>query len=252
MKKATLILIAFILGILGSADNALAQKSDTISYNPNRTSFKTFIPGIIAISYGAVALNDGILKKLDYNIYERRNNKRPNFHTYLDDYLRYSSFISLYGLEVLGFKGKHNLKEKTTLVLITGGIAYTSLSILKNITNKQRPNQSDYRSFPSGHATIAFTGAELLNQEYGDISPWYSIAGYTVASTTSILRVYNNEHWFSDVVTGAGVGILSTKLTYVMYPYIKKLVLPDHKDFKLTAVPFYSKQATGFSVYAIF
>ena len=45
-------------------------------------------------------------------------------------------------------------------------------------------------------------------------SPWYSIAGYTLATATGVMRVLNNRHWISDVLSGAGIGILSTELAY--------------------------------------
>jgi membrane-associated phospholipid phosphatase len=54
--------------------------------------------------------------------------------------------------------------------------------------------------------------AEFMHQEYKDQSVWYSIAGYTAATATGVLRMYNVRHWFSDVVAGAGIGILGTKL----------------------------------------
>ena len=45
-------------------------------------------------------------------------------------------------------------------------------------------------------------------------SPWYSVAGYGLATATGVMRVLNNRHWVSDVLSGAGIGILSTELAY--------------------------------------
>jgi membrane-associated phospholipid phosphatase len=91
---------------------------------------------------------------------------------------------------------------------------------IKNITKVQRPEGFGKNAFPSGHTATAFAGAEFLRQEYKEVSPWYGIAGYAVATTTGILRMYNNMHWFRDVVAGAGFGILSTKLAYWLEPII--------------------------------
>jgi acid phosphatase family membrane protein YuiD len=248
MKKVNLVSITLITLLVTNPLTGFSQYSDTTTVQQDRSKFKTFLPGMIAIGYGFIALGDGALKNLDHNIAERRNERRPNFHTHADDYLRYAPIVALYGYELLGVKGKHNVKEKTSLVLITAVFSLGSTKILKNIIDKERPNKYDFKSFPSGHAAIAFTGAELINQEYGDLSPWYSIAGYTVASATSVLRIYSNDHWFSDVVAGAGVGILSTKLAYIVYPHLKKLLVNDNKKLNFSAVPAYQNGIVGISI----
>ena len=47
-------------------------------------------------------------------------------------------------------------------------------------------------------------------------SPWFSVAGYGVAAATGVMRVLNNRHWVSDVMSGAGIGIMSTELGYAI------------------------------------
>jgi membrane-associated phospholipid phosphatase len=101
--------------------------------------------------------------------------------------------------------------------IVTGGIVYS----IKSISKVDRPDGSANNSFPSGHTTSAFAAAEFLHQEYKHRSPIYSILGYAAATTTGILRMYNNKHYLSDVIAGAGFGILSTKLVYFAYPIIK-------------------------------
>jgi len=98
-----------------------------------------------------------------------------------------------------------------------------TVSSIKEITHEQRPNGADYLSFPSGHTAEAFASAEFLMQEYKNVSIWYGIGGYAVATSVAFLRMYNNKHWLSDVIAGAGFGIISTRLAYVLYPKIKKL-----------------------------
>ena len=57
--------------------------------------------------------------------------------------------------------------------------------------------------------------ATMLHKEYGlTRSPWYSIGGYTIATCIGMTRQMNNKHWLSDVLMGAGIGILSTELGY--------------------------------------
>jgi membrane-associated phospholipid phosphatase len=67
-----------------------------------------------------------------------------------------------------------------------------------------------YRSFPSGHSTSAFAAAAAVASETSRFWPetrW--IIGpilYTGAALTGVSRMYNNRHWASDVLVGAGVG----------------------------------------------
>ena len=67
---------------------------------------------------------------------------------------------------------------------------------------------------------VVVVGAEIFWQEYNHKSKWLASSGYLIAATTGYLRMYNNKHWFSDVVAGAGIGILSTKITYWLLPKI--------------------------------
>ena len=86
---------------------------------------------------------------------------------------------------------------------------------LKSLSGRPRPgNDSDY-SFPSGHAAFSFFSATVMQHELGDnISPWIGVAGYGVAAGISISRVVSNDHWMSDVIACAGIGIFSAEFGY--------------------------------------
>ena len=68
----------------------------------------------------------------------------------------------------------------------------------------------------------AFMTATMLHKEYGHRSPWYSIAGYTAATVTGVTRQLNNRHWISDVMVGAGIGILAAEFGYFLADLIFK------------------------------
>jgi membrane-associated phospholipid phosphatase len=53
----------------------------------------------------------------------------------------------------------------------------------KHIVKAERPDQSDYLSFPSGHTAIAFTNAALLYQEYKSQIFWYASSGFFLTAT---------------------------------------------------------------------
>ena len=101
---------------------------------------------------------------------------------------------------------------------------------LKGVTNRERPNGSDNLSFPSGHTSNSFLGAEFMAQELNSKSVYYGIVGYAFATTTGLFRIYHQNHWFSDVVAGAGFGILSTKAAYLLYPYVRNRLFKAGRD----------------------
>ena len=66
---------------------------------------------------------------------------------------------------------------------------------------------NEIQSFPSGHTTVAFALSTVLAERID--SDWARIGLYGIASLTAFARVYNNQHWFSDVMVGGGFGLLA-------------------------------------------
>jgi hypothetical protein len=76
---------------------------------------------------------------------------------------------------------------------------------LKYATHRERPDGSNAQAFPSGHASITFATATVIERHLG----WRSAAlGYTIASYVAASRLHDNRHWLSDVVFGAAVGAI--------------------------------------------
>jgi membrane-associated phospholipid phosphatase len=90
---------------------------------------------------------------------------------------------------------------------------------LKHTTQVKRPSGTNEQSFPSGHTAQAFAAATFMHKELGHHNIWISIGAYAMASSVGVLRVLNDKHWSSDVLTGAGIGILSTNLVYLTHRY---------------------------------
>lgn len=140
----------------------------------------------------------------------------------LDDFTQYAPIAALYGLGLSGVKGRHAMAEQTILLGTASLLTGASVLTLKKVTRAERPDGSARNSFPSGHTATAFMGAELLRREYWNVSPWIGVAGYIVAAGTGFFRMYNNRHWLTDVIAGAGIGILSVQIAYWLYPVIAK------------------------------
>ena len=73
---------------------------------------------------------------------------------------------------------------------------------LKLAIRRERPDASNRVSFPSGHASNAFTAATVIVRHY----PRLAVPGYGVATYIAVSRMAANKHHFSDIVAGAGFG----------------------------------------------
>lgn len=256
MQKFKLFLALFVFLTTSvyskSLNSTLSTKSDT---NKNWYAWKvippkklrpvSFIAPALLIGYGFVAVNDhGILEKLDLNTRDELQDDHPFFSAHVDDYIQFAPAAAVYALNLSGVKGKHNLFDASMLYIGSAAIMGLSTHYLKQGVGRPRPSGNENNSFPSGHTASAFVAAEFLYQEYKDVSPWIGYSGYFVASVTGTLRMYNNKHWFSDVVAGAGIGIASTKIAYLVYPHLKKLLRPK-KASNFTLMPTYNQGTKG-------
>jgi membrane-associated phospholipid phosphatase len=206
------------------------------------------IAPVALITYGALSFEIHPIRNFDYFINGEIARTDPNFHTKAESYFQFAPIAMVYGLNLVGVEGKNRFIDRTALLGLSGGILGASELFTKHVTHRLRPNGADYLSFPSGHTSIAFMGAEFMAQEYSEKSPVYTVLGYTVAVTTGIFRMYNRDHWFSDVIAGAGFGVLSTKAAYLVYPYIRDKLTHKGKGGKSTFImPTYQDGAVGLS-----
>jgi membrane-associated phospholipid phosphatase len=207
-----------------------AQVSDSL-FSVDRIPKKSFstrrITGIaipaLMVTYGVFSLESKALQDIDRNIKTELYQNRYMLRTSLDDYLQFSPAAATFGLKTAGVKSRHNLCDMTILYALSNLLETGIVHTLKSVSSRMRPDGSAHNSFPSGHTATAFVAAEFLHQEYRDESIWISVGGYAVATLTGCLRISNNRHWFSDVVAGAGIGILSVKAVYWAYPSLQKI-----------------------------
>ncbi|WP_232297517.1 phosphatase PAP2 family protein [Flavobacterium beibuense] len=252
MKKLFLLLVFFPLW-LAAQDNKFAN--DTVKVNDFSDAKYHFnvkqviIPSAL-IAYGVIGLHNDDIKKLNTDI---RTKVLENEHKErrVDDVTRFVPMLSVYALNLVGVEGEHNFGDRTIILTTSLLVTFTSVRSIKKLTNVQRPDITSYNSFPSGHTATVFAGAEFLMQEYKHKSLWYGISGYVVATGTGLMRIYNNRHWLTDVAAGAGIGILSTKIAYWVYPFLKNKVFKGgNTESKVTAMamPFYNGEQFGGSV----
>lgn len=163
-----------------------------------------------------------LVKGEDTHFRRLRNDYLPHFRRHVDDYMQYAPAVAMFSMKACGVKGRSSwsrmLVSDAFSALIMGGVINT----LKHTTHVVRPDGSNTHSFPSGHTATAFMTATMLTKEYGYKSPLIGIGAYGLASATGLMRMANNKHWLSDVLTGAGVGVLSTEMGYFLADLIFK------------------------------
>ena len=108
----------------------------------------------------------------------------------------------------------HNWPRFAVNTLASVGVAYVGKTALKAMIKEERPDHSDNKSFPSGHAAMAFAAARSIDKEFRKDCIWIPIAGYAAATAIGIERVASDRHHWYDVVAGAGVGVGSAELTW--------------------------------------
>jgi len=143
--------------------------------------------------------------------------------TEIDDLLKWTPFASILILDLLGTRSRNNWKKHLLLLGICESVLSIVSNTLKRTFHEHRPEPtSRYDSFPSGHAATAFAGAEMIRMELKDEHPALSYTGYAVAASVSALRLYKDKHWMTDLVGGAVLGFVCTKLAYAIFGRKKK------------------------------
>jgi len=211
------------------------QSNEIVSYNSDRDSIPqtkngktTEIVGIalpsVMIVYGLISLGNNGIRHIDFNVHNSIEKNNRFWYISADNYVQFVPAVATYALKFCKVKSSNNLLDMTVIYglsnALAGGITYGT----KMTAARMRPDKSNSQSFPSGHTETAFVAAEFLHQEFKDQSAWISVGGYAAATFVGVARIYNNKHWVSDVIAGAGVGILSTKAIYWLYPYISPVV----------------------------
>ena len=176
----------------------------------------TFV-GVPLFLGGLAVKGDKAMFRVNNKAGKKNTQLLTDFKTGIDDYTQYFGPAMVVGLKLGGVEGRSDWPR----LLASAGMSYAIMAALVNgikyTAKEMRPDGSSANSWPSGHTATSFVGATLLHKEYGlTRSPWYSVAGYGVATATGVMRVLNNRHWISDVMSGAGIGILSTELGYAI------------------------------------
>ena len=175
------------------------------------------VPGALIVGGSGL-----LLTQLDRKVQE----SIPKTHTIIDDYTQFAQLAILIGADLAGVATQHNALGQG---LYFGTASFCNALVvqsIKRITDRSRPNGSPH-AFPSGHTSQAFVTARVLWHELKDSQPLLAYSGYVFAGATGILRMTNNKHWITDVLVGAGVGMLITDLVYYFRPFRQWNIFPN-------------------------
>ncbi|QXP51432.1 phosphatase PAP2 family protein [Cellulophaga sp. HaHa_2_95] len=232
-RKILTILVIFILG------KATAQL-DSTTVKPKTNLFKKSTVPLSLIGAGILLSDSGFEKSFNTN---SRNWIGNDFETNLDDYTRYAPVATLFISDVAGVQAKNHWFDQTKHLAISMILTDVFTRALKKNIYKLRPDGSNENAFPSGHTSITFASGAVVYEEFKEASPLLAYSGYGFATLTGGLRLANNKHWISDVLAGAGLGILVTKLVYHFDYLFKWNPFIHSKDMSL--IPRYSEGNVG-------
>jgi len=152
----------------------------------------------------------------------------------VDSWLRFAPAAFDLTAGALGLDARRDFVGRSIEAALAFGTLTLATETLKYSIHSSRPDASDTHSFPSGHAGIAFTGAELVRMEYG----WgWGAGAYAVAASVATLRLYNGRHWLSDVLAGAGLGVLSAHIGAWLAEPAQQMLGLDPSRTGLTLIP---------------
>ena len=200
-----------------------ADSQDSLALKqPNVSTY--LIPTTLIIS--GLVLNQEVVKN-DFRDWIRARRTIPN--TKIDDVLQHMPIAMMYFGDLASHRPSNEVMRQTRHLLVSQALTLGTVYLLKEFTKERRPNGGS-RSFPSGHTSYSFASAAVFYHAFK--KEWRCLAylGYLPATITGIYRILRDKHWVSDVVLGAGLGILSSQLSYHLNIWNSATPISKQKD----------------------
>lgn len=208
-RRFITVLLLTIISIRGNVTHA-----DTIIEADTLRPIKSLHPwpGIVA---GAGMLGvAGTARQIYPHAFKVRSSDKGADH--LADYLQYVPTITPWVFKAAGAHTRSDWKRLAVTQAVATAFMAGSVKGLKSAIVDIRPDVSGPDAFPSGHTAWAFMGATMAAYELGDLSPWYTVGAYTLATGIALERIFDRHHYPVDVIAGAGIGILSANVGYLI------------------------------------
>lgn len=121
------------------------------------------------------------------------------------------------------FSGQNKIATIGADLIQSQIVAQSMTAAIKMSVRRTRPDGTEY-SFPSGHSSVAFATATVLQRDLG----WkVGIPAYGFATYVAASRIQDKRHFFSDVTFGAAIGIVAGRSVTVGRGDAKFAVAPS-------------------------
>lgn len=239
MKKI-LTLLGFILCISLSAQESTKDSIET-RWNMFKYDIATMFQGV-GYSYtrplhwegnqwaqfGAVVGGTALVYLADDDTSRFIRNNREGVPQVIRDYGEFygspsNNYMATSGVYAVGLITKNEKLRRTGVLLISSATSAGLLQqVLKSVVGRARPladlgkdtfdpfnSSRNFHSFPSGHALLAFTNAYAIGKQFK--SPWVKAGIYTLGAIPGISRVWDGQHWLSDMVFAFAISIATVE-----------------------------------------
>ncbi|PCJ96548.1 MAG: phosphoesterase [Flavobacteriaceae bacterium] len=180
------------------------------------------------LNFGGIVAGTGVLYLFDEESSEFFRNQKPSIPKAIRDYgwnvgSPEKNYMITGAVYFTGLFTKNEKLRRTGVLLVSSASAAGLLQQLtKSAVGRARPvsgrsknqffpfkDDRDFHSFPSGHTMLAFTNAYAIAKQFKN--PWVKAGIYTVGLVPGISRVWEGQHWLSDVAFGVAISIFTVE-----------------------------------------
>ncbi|SIQ11404.1 phosphatase PAP2 family protein [Maribacter ulvicola] len=178
--------------------------------------------------FGAVVAGTGLVYLVDDETSRFIRNNREGVPSLLRDYGEFygnpsNNYLATSGVYAVGLITKNEKLRRTGVLLISSATSSGFLQqVLKSVVGRARPvanlgkdtfdpfnSNRNFHSFPSGHALLAFTNAYAIGKQFKN--PWVKAGIYTLGAIPGISRVWDGQHYLSDMVFAFAISIATVE-----------------------------------------
>ena len=185
------------------------------------------------VTVGAASCLDRPVYRYMQNNQTRLKNKFASFGDFMGQ--PENNYPFMLGLITVGEVINNEWMRDTGIMLVASVTASGVLqTIAKTVVGRSRPSRGEEfsrnfrpfkslpgsHSFPSGHSMLALSVHWILARQTNFIP--LKIVFYSVPAIVSWSRVYDNAHWFSDILLGNALGIAFGEAVLHIYPKLKE------------------------------